>query len=339
MDYQAEIEANNARIAELKGRLAQIQGQGAIGTNDMDYRLAAQRAQHGDTAGARYHLGVPEQRNSAERMREIYGASSASDLEYQYAKLRDAVLSAEDELNYVPKGNTGAAKTAQRRLKNAQENLRIFERKNPNVVKMHWNWAGQAQERDREEDAPAYTVQGVKARIGDLLITGKDGKVYLKEGADVNPVIDDFKKIPYWWEDEDVRNQIRYLSELQTVPQSVGDNTVANLQVFKLDPAKFSGGLWVDEAARNEAKTRFDALAPEQKNSKEAMELKAALNKWTKAEYSAWKKAMQEEGRRRFEGLPRAEYDLANAKSEFTSDGRKWTRKDGKWETDSTWRK
>ena len=340
MDYQAEINANNVKIAELKARLAELQGQGALGTDEMDYRLAAQRANAGDMTGARYHMDNVARRDQIERMGAASAASEARDLEYQYAKLQDAVLAAEDEKNYVPPTNTSAARTAQRKLDKAKTDLAIFEKKNPNIVKMHWNWAGQKPSAADDTPRNEYNIATGKSMIGDLVTTGSDGNVYLKEGADIAPAVDYFKKIPYWWENEEVLNNLKYLNSLKT-PQGAADaSTVENAEIFKLDPAKFSNGLWVDEAARDEAKARYDAFPVEQKNRKEAMEFKKSLSKWTKAEYRAWKKAMNEEGQRLFDSLASGEHDIANYENAFTDKGgRKWTRKDGKWETDSTWRK
>lgn len=340
MDYQAEINANNVKIAELRARLAELQGQGALGTDEMDYRLAAQRANAGDMTGARYHMDNVTRRAQLERMYASSSAAESRDLEYQYAKLQDAVLAAEDEKNYVPPTNTAAAKTAQRKLDKAKTDLAIFEKKNPNVVKMHWNWAGQKPFSFDNTPENEYNIATGKSMIGDLVTTGADGNAYLKEGANINPAVDYFKKIPYWWENEEVLNNLKYLNGLRTAKQAAAAPTVSNANIFALDPEKFSNGLWVDAAARNEAKARYDALPVEEKNKKEAMEFKKFLSKWTKDEYAAWKKAMREEGQRQFDSLAKGEQDLANYENSFTDKGgRKWTRKDGKWETDSTWRK
>lgn len=343
MDYAQEIAQNNARIAELQGRLQELRGMHSMGTDEMDYQLAAQRASFGDMSGAQYHLNKPEERKRMEQFRLANEGSFSSDVEYQYAKLKDALSSAEDDFAMVPPSNTRIYNRMKKKVEQARRDLKIFEKRNPEMVKMHWRWAGQVDNTPVEETPeppPSATIEGGKAMIEDLIMTGTDGNIYLKEGADVEPTIDYFKKIPYWWENEDVRNQIKYLKGLKTPQQAADTPTVQNAEIqFKLDPEKFKNNLWVDEKSRNEAKEWYDKLPIEQKNSKEAMAFKASLSRWTKAEYNNWKKAMHEEGKRLFESLPQSKYDIAAADNKFTVDGRTWTRKDKVWETDNTWRK
>lgn len=343
MDYAQEIEQNNARIAELRQKLAQMKTQFPMGSDEMDYRLAAQRASYGDMSGAQYHLNKPEERRHMEQFRLANEGSSSSDLEYNYAKLKDALSSAEDDFAMVPPENTRIYNRMKKKVEQARRDLKVFEKRYPEMVKMHWRWAGQVDDtpvEETHEQAPSATIEGGKAMIDDLITVGTDGNIYLKEGADVEPTIDYFKKIPYWYENEDVRNQIKYLKGLKTAKGAAEAPTVQNAEIqFKLDPAKFKNNLWVDEAARNEAKAWYDNLPIEQKNSKEGMAFKASLSKWTRAEYNNWKNAMHKEGKRLFESLPQSKYDIANADNKFTVDGRTWTRKDGNWETDSSWRK
>lgn len=343
MDYAQEIAQNNARIAELQERLQELKGMPSMGTDEMDYQLAAQRASYGDMSGAQYHLNKPEERKRMEQLRLASEGSFSNDTEYQYAKLKDAVEQAEDDFALVPPENTRVYNRMKQKLENAKLNLKIFEKRNPNLARMHWNWANQvggtpAQEQQTPQ-VPAATIQGGKAQIDDLLMVGQDGTIYLKEGADVEPVIDYFKRIPYWYENEDVRKTIQYLKGLKTPTGAAEAPTVKNAEIFKLDPDKFSGGLWVDSKAREEAKAMYDALPIEQKNTEEAMKFKAALNKWTRQEYAQWKKDMHAEGKKQFDSLPSGMQDLARADKKFNKDGREWSLKDGEWETDSKWRK
>lgn len=343
MDYAQEIAQNNARIAELQEKLQAIKSRNSMGTDEMDYQLAAQRASYGDMPGAQYHLNKPDERKRMEQLRIASEGAFASDTEYQYAKLKDAVEQAEDDFALVPPENTRVYNRMKQKLENAKLNLKIFEKRNPNLTKMHWNWANQvggtSAENQQPPQAPVPTIQGGKAQIDDLIMVGQDGNVYLKEGADIEPVIDYFKKIPYWYENEDARKTIQYLKGLKTPKAAANAPTVANAEIFKLDPDKFSGNLWVDSNAREEAQARYDALPIEQKNTKEGMAFKAALNKWTKAEFAQWKKEMHAEGKKQFDSLPSGMQDLAKAEKKFNKDGREWTMKDGEWETDSKWRK
>lgn len=342
MDYTEEIAANNARIAELKAELAKLESAPTMGSDAMDYALAANRADYGDLSGAQYHLNKPEERARLAKLTEL---NNGTDKETQYATLQDNVIEAEQELALGQSSkNTAIIRAAQRKLQNAQLRLAMFEKKNPNLVKMHWNWRGEAQKNlgpsFATQQAPENSIEGVNFLMGQLLQTGTDGNVYLKEGADVGPVIDEYKKIPYWWENEEIRKHIKYLNELKTPTAAAAAPTAKNIATRKLDESVFKGGLWKDADTRAEFKKMYDAMSVEDKNSPEGMEIKNALNKWDRQEYAQWKKDMHAEGKKQFEELPSGKQDLAKRDKKFTGNGgREWTLKDGEWETDSKWRK
>lgn len=344
MDYSQEIEANNARIQELKAELAKLQGQPAMGSDAMDYALAANRAEYGDISGAQYHLNKPEERARMAKLYDTYGNGS-SDKETQYATLQDNVIEAEQELALTPKTNTALVAAGQRKLQNAQLRLAMFEKKNPNLVKMHWNWRGQAEKGLSNvkpvEQAPAATIEGGNALMGDLLYTGTDGNVYLKEGADITPVTDYFKKIPYWWENEQIRKNLKYLNELKTPTQAASAPTAKNIAIRKLDETAFKNGRWKDAETRTQFRELYNSMSTEDKNSEEGMKIKNALNKWTEPEYRQWLNDMDDEGRWLIGNkLNVSEKDLAEAKNKFSIDGWTWEMKNGKWkETSGKWRK
>lgn len=342
MDYTEEIAANNARIAELKAELAKLENVPTMGSDAMDYALAANRADYGDLSGAQYHLNKPEERSRLAKLTEL---NNSTDKETQYVTLQDNVIEAEQELALGQASkSTPIIRAAQRKLQNAQLRLAMFEKKNPNLVKMHWNWRGEAQKAlgpsFAMQQAPENSIEGVNFLMGQLLQTGTDGNVYLKEGADVEPVIDEYKKIPYWWENEEIRNHIKYLNELKTPTAAAAAPTAKNIAIRKLDESVFKGGLWNDADTRAEFKKMYDAMSVEDKNTEEGMKIKNALNKWTRQEYAQWKKDMHAEGKKQFEALPSGKQDLAKSDKKFTGNGgREWTLKDGEWETDSKWRK
>lgn len=333
MDYSQEIEANNARIAELKAELAKLQGQPAMGTDAMDYALAANRAEYGDTAGAQYHLNKPEERARMTKLYETYGNGS-SDKETTYATLQDNVVEAEQELAYGQASkNTAVANAAKRKLELAKTRLAIFEKKNPNLVKMHWNWRGQAEKGfggiNTEEEAPKATIQSGISKMGELLYTGPDGNVYLRDGADIEPVKDYFKKIPYWWENEEIRKNIKYLDDVKTNAQAAAAPTVSNNTVWMLDESKYKNGLWKSASDKAEGKKRYDAMSDTEKMSKEGMELKNALGHMTLPEYNEKMRKMDEEGwRKAGEVLTETEWNLLKKrkiKSFIDTDGVEWT--------------
>lgn len=346
MDYQEEIQANNAKIAELKAELAKLESAPAMGSDALDYALAANRAQYGDISGAQWHLGKPEERA---RMEKLANITSSGDKESDYATLQDNVIEAEQELALGQSSkNTALIKAAQRKLENAKVRLAMFERKNPNLVKMHWNWRNSAKtgspflaEQNTAPEAPVASVEGGNALLEDMLMTGTDGKVYLKEGADINPVLDYYKKIPYWYENPEVRKQIKFLNELKTPTGAAKAPTATNIQIRKLDEDVFKNGLWKDDATRDEFAKMYEAMSTEDKNSKEGMEIKNALTKWTKPEYNQWLNDMDAEARWLLGNkLNVSERDLAEAKNKFSIDGWTWEKKNGKWkETSGKWRK
>ena len=343
MDYTEEIAANNARIAELKAELAKLESAPAMGSDAMDYALAANRADYGDLSGAQYHLNKPEERARLAKLTEL---NNGTDKETQYATLQDNVIEAEQELALGQSSkNTAIIRAAQRKLQNAQLRLAMFEKKNPNLVKMHWNWRGEAQKAlgpsIAMQQAPENSIEGVNFLMGQLLQTGTDGNVYLKEGADVGPVIDEYKKIPYWWENEEIRKHIKYLNELKTPTDAAAAPTAKNIATRKLDESVFKGGLWNDNATRAEFKKMYDAMSVEDKNTEEGMKIKNALNKWSRPEYNQWLKDMDAEARWLLGNkLSVSEKDLAEAEKKFTLDGWTWELKNGKWkETSGKWRK
>ena len=332
MDYTQEIEANNAKIAELKAELAKLQGAPTMGTDAMDYALAANRAEYGDISGAQYHLNKPEERARMAKLYETYGNGS-SDKETQYATLQDNVIEAEQELALTPKTNTALVAAGQRKLQNAKLRLAMFEKKNPNLIKMHWNWRGQAENGlgnvNTVEQAPAATIEGGNAKMGDLLETGPDGNVYLKDGADITPVTDYFKQIPYWWENEQIRKNLKYLNELKTNAQAAAAPTASNNTVWMLDESKYKNGLWNSAADRAEGKKRYEAMSDTEKMSKEGVAIKNALNHMTKQEYNEKMRKMDEEGwRKAGEVLTSLDLKLLKEQKikEFVDkDGVKWT--------------
>lgn len=346
MDYTEEIAANNARIAELKAELAKLENVPAMGSDAMDYALAANRADYGDLSGAQYHLNKPEERARMAKLYEMNGSSFNNDKETQYATLQDNVIEAEQELALGQSSkNTAIIRAAERKLQNAQLRLAMFEKKNPNLVKMHWNWRGEAQ-KDlgpslSMQQSPENSIEGVNFKMGQLLQTGTDGNVYLKEGADVNGVIDDYKKIPYWWENEEIRKNIKYLNELKTPTGAAAAPTAKNIAIRKLDESVFKDDLWKDSATRDEFKKMYDAMSVEDKNSEEGAKIKNSLNKRTRQENQQWLADMDAEARWLLGNkLNVSEKDLAEAEKKFTLDGWTWELKNGKWkETSKKWRK
>ena len=282
-------------------------------------------------------------------MEKLANINSSGDKESDYATLQDNVIEAEQELALGQSSkNTALIRAAQRKLENAKVRLAMFERKNPNLVKMHWNWRNSTKTgspllagQQMAQEAPVASVEGGNALLEDMLMTGTDGKVYLKEGADINPVIDYYKKIPYWYENPEVRKQIKYLNELKTPTAATEAPTAANIQIRKLDESAFKNNLWKDAKTRDEFAKMYEDMSTEDKNSKEGMEIKNALSRWTKPEYNQWLNDQDAEARWLLgHVLTQSEMDLAKADGKFSVNGWTWELKNGKWkEASGKWRK
>ena len=132
MTAQEEIAQNNARIAELKQKLATLEG--STSGNALDMRLAANRARIGDFGNAQQHLGRVETRNQWEQQKalqqKLAAANRISDAEYQYAQLDSAVRSAETELAYADPRNTRVIEQLKDNVRAAKEKRDAFVQKN-----------------------------------------------------------------------------------------------------------------------------------------------------------------------------------------------------------------
>ena len=348
MDYSAEIAANNARINELKAELAQLKAQPVLGTNAMDYQLAAQRAKYGDMSGAQYHLNKPEERDRLAKMMNMNSSSLNSDIEYQYATLQDKVAQAEETLAYTPKSNTAAVQQAKRNLRQAQINQKMFERKHPSLVKMHWNWRNEA-EKELDAQQPEVlpqvsenTIEGLKALMAQNSYTDPgSGNVYWNNEANPFEIYNYGKNITGAMENQEVRDLLNTIKLRQTMAQSVNTPTMSNLKVFLTDPTKTSkSGRLIDEKQKAEAQALWNSMSDAEKRTEDGQKLKRLIDGKTQARVNREIKEMREEGEallRRVQPKSQAEADLIRmgALDNFTDEwGRKWTRdKSGYWST------
>jgi hypothetical protein len=106
-EIDAQIAANNAKIAQLRQELANIQ-KGSDYADSFDMRLAANRAEVGDLANAQVHLGriearknARDQRENAERLRLLEKVGSTAELDdlLKLAKMRSTLESVADDPN------------------------------------------------------------------------------------------------------------------------------------------------------------------------------------------------------------------------------------------------
>lgn len=348
MDYTAEIAANNARINELKMELAQLKGQPVLGSNALDYQLAAQRAKYGDMAGAQYHLNKPEERDRLTKMMNMNSSSFSNDLEYQYSALQDKVQEAEDELAWAPKQNTEAVKNAQRKKRAAEINLKMFEKKHPALVQMHWRWRNDAEKELANAPAAAQnepstnTIEGLNALIAKNSYTDPgSGQVFWNDDADPFELYSYGMGITNAMESPEVRAQLNLIKSRQKMKQAVESPTMGNLKVFLSKPEKTSkNGRLKGDAEKKEAKALWDSLSDAEKNTEDAQKLKRLIDGKTQAQVDKEIKDMRKEGLELLKRVqPKSAAEAALIKggmlNEFLDEwNRKWTRDaSGNWST------
>lgn len=325
MTAQEEIAQNNARIAELKQKLATLEG--STSGNALDMRLAANRARIGDMGNAQQHLGRIETRNqweqtklAAEKQRL---ANRISDAEYQYAQLDSAVRTAMTELAYADPRNTRAIKQLKDNLRAAEEKRDAFVQKNP-FLGTRVNVGTRTVTKEPVDGSSEYTIEGDKALYDSMTYQGKDGKTYWKD--DVDPE-------KYWEyhdhvnasENEDFRSQGRTARATQTMKQNVTDNTADNLDKYLKSIDNRRNGKFTSNDAKAKAKEMWDALDEQQKRDNPELK-KLIYDTPSREEYAAWEKKAKQAAKSAYDALPGEKRRLADVDGSFEQNGKKFKR-------------
>ena len=264
MTAQEEIAQNNARIAELKQKLATLEG--STSGNALDMRLAANRARIGDFGNAQQHLGRVETRNQWEQQKalqqKLAAANRISDAEYQYAQLDSAVRSAETELAYADPRNTRVIEQLKDNVRAAKEKRDAFVQKNPFLGAR----ASTAVSTAGNANVPSsdYTIEGAKALYDRMTYQGKDGKTYWKDDADPEKYWEYHDRVNAS-ENEDFRAQGRTARATQTMRQNVADNTGDNLAKYLKSIDNVRNGKFTSDEAKKKAKQMWESLDEQQK--------------------------------------------------------------------------
>lgn len=315
-----EIEQNNARIAQLKQRLAELEGSKA--GNALDMRLAANRARIGDFGNAQSHLGRIETRNqweqtklAAEKQRL---ANRISDAEYQYAQLDSAVRTAKTELAYADPTNTNAIKQLKDNLRAAEEKRDAFLAKNPFLGSKTGTPAGREHEVDNSSE---YTIQGEKDLFDRMTYPSKDGKlVFWKDDADPEKYWE-YRERVNAGENEEWREQGRKARATQKMKQNVTDNTALNLGQYLKSIDNLRNKKFTSDNAKTEAKRMWDALDEQQK--RDNPDLKKLIDSTpSPTEYRTWLAKAKTSGKNIYDGLDGSERTLADADGKFTKNGK-----------------
>jgi predicted nucleic acid-binding Zn-ribbon protein len=325
MTAQEEIAQNNARIAELKQKLATLEG--STTGNALDLRLAANRARIGDMGNAQQHLGRIETRNqweqtklAAEKQRI---ANRISDAEYQYAQLDSAVRTAMTELAYADPSNTRAIKQLKDNLRAAEEKRDAFVKKNPFLGSRVTTTVTRAPE---DDNSPEYTIEGEKSLYDSMTYQGKDGKTYWKDDADPEKYWD-YRERVNAGENEGWRTQGRTARATQTMRQNVTDNTADNLGKYLKSIDNLRNGKFTSNDAKDKAKEMWDALDEQQKRDNPELK-KLIYDTPSREEYAAWEKKAKQAGKSGYDALPGEKRRLADVDGKFETNGKKFERKE-----------
>lgn len=317
-----EIAQNNARIAQLKQRLAELEN--STSGNALDMRLAANRARIGDFGNAQSHLGRIENRNqweqtklTAEKQRL---ANRISDAEYQYAQLDSAVRTAKTELAYADPTNTRTIKQLEDNVRAAEEKRDAFLAKNPFLAVKA---VSAAQQRNSAPQAPAssdYTIEGAKALYDSMTYQGKDGKTYWKDDADPEKYWEYHDRVKAS-ENEDFRAQGRTARATQTMKQNVTDNTALNLGQYLKSIDNLRNKKFTSVEAKKKANEMWNSLDDQQK--RDNPDLKKLIDATPDpVEYRTWLVKAKTSGKNIYDGLEGWKRRQAERDGKFTENGK-----------------
>lgn len=317
-----EIAQNNARIAQLKQRLAELEN--STSGNALDMRLAANRARIGDFGNAQSHLGRIETRNQWEQTKalqqKLQAANRISDAEYQYVKLDNELRRAKLERAYADPKKTKVIKELDDNVAAAQANLNAWVKKNPFLsVKV-----GSGEQENKGQQAQAsseYTIEGEKDLYDRMTYPSKDGKlVFWKDDVDPEDYYK-YRERVNAVENEEWREQGRKARATQKMKQNVTDNTADNLDKYLKSIDNIRNGKYTSDPGKEKAKEMWDALDDQQKNDHPELK-KKIFDTPSPTEYRTWLSKAKASGKNIYDSLPGEERDLADTDGKFTKNGK-----------------
>jgi hypothetical protein len=315
--FEEEIKANDAKIAELKRQIKEIQAS-ELSDDELDYRLAANRAQRGDQGAVEFHLGRPETRRTAANNR-------ISDLQYKLDDIDGKLRYAKVQKAYS-NDNPEAAKVLDEEIQTL-ENKRQTLLKQMGITEPEKKEPPKGPEGNSGKDDDVRYKSQVKASIKEKIYKGKDGKWYLNDGEDRDALREEIHKVPHWEDDEELQDILNDLDTMQTVPEYVNDNSLHNLQVWLAKPENTKGDLFRTNK-RAEFGRLWDELSDEEKNSPEAQKIFSTWRgRMDEKEYAEYLKKMDKHFREKVkvpedvaEGIKKGYYN----EYEDKSTGLKW---------------
>lgn len=317
-----ELQANEARIAELTQQLTSLEAGMRSTADSYDMRMAENRARQGDFTNSMWHWARPEQRAQRQinRLNDI--DNKISDIDGQISKLRLA--------KSYENTNRAVADEYDRAIEALERKKSVLMQQNGIRPSFSFNFVKSGNGADKDL---VYRKEAL-AKFKNSLMTGADGKTYFKQDANRDELLDDLKKIPHWHEDPEVIDLINKVKDTKTVEQSVTENNYQNLLNFVNDPKNYNHGLWEDEA-KDEFLRLYRELPPEEKSKGDEL-FKKYGNRMTKSRYQKYVAAMDKAGSEALASQPSGIKDQIDKgylnKFTDTKTGLEWVKgQNGKW--------
>ena len=206
---QAELEANNAKIAELKRELAQIQGGSRLAEDERDRMLAVNRARIGDIADSMIHQNRPEQRR-------LTALREQESKQYKISELQNK----RDSLVYL---QNLAETTADKQKIQFQIDSIDNQIKQAGGVPVSTSFKSAA-----PVAGSGKTVAQVKEAYRDAWEVGPDGKTYLREDIDPVDLMVEARMVDPTGENTELQEMVRKVKQGKKFKEAMGDYTEDN---------------------------------------------------------------------------------------------------------------
>lgn len=233
-DLEAELAANTAKIAELKRELAQIQGGDRLAADELDMKLAANRARIGDMANSIYHQGRPDQRKLVDLREKESKQYKINDLNNQLRMQMWMYNNAESTQDREKiKLNIDAL------------NSQILQNGGtPISVSLGNSGNGGA--------VSSITPAKLKVEMDDVWEKGPDGNQYLKAGTDKYMLASKVYQVDPNGENKELQDKYRAIREGKTFSDYQGEYNSENFQKLVAEGFNSEKNLFKDEDSKKE---------------------------------------------------------------------------------------
>lgn len=251
-NLQAELVANEAKIAELRSELQQIVAGGKLSADERDRMLAANRAKIGDLANSIYHQGRPEQRRMIDIREKETKQYQVNDLQIKNQQLAYAYRFAKDtqtrkDIEYQIEANNNKIKS----LGGSPISL---------------NFSDDAGNSTVAKETPAQLEQAMK----NALTVGADKNQYLREDADLVDLGIRLAQVDPTGENAALQDLYRELKQRQKWSDYIGADSEENF--LKLIAKNFNAGkgMYNDPLAKSQVDDFYNRMKYRSKAVEEA---------------------------------------------------------------------